>query len=357
MAGQIIECGSTPSPEQIKHMSNYNVLMQQHIASNKQIIDVPVLPHIIKQSNGAGGISASDVIKEIDSANSYYAAANIRFVICGNIRYINNDSFYVFSSTDEGALANQYDEPNVINLYFAAAVYVGSIQVGGYSHFPPGDDRIIISNSYSTNGAVLAHELGHYFSLYHAHGLFFANELVNGSNCATTGDFICDTPADPNLGGKVDAQCNYIGTQVDALGMSYSPQTNNLMSYSRKECLNFFSPQQFQRMLTCLSIDRNYLSCSTAGINTKSIDNTAHVKQYPNPFNETLSIEYTVTKNSAIKIELTNMLGEKVISITDEQMSGTYRKDLYTNQVAEGVYLLSTSIDGLYSVQKVICNH
>jgi len=360
MLGQMSECGTVASPEQITHMNNYSSFMFQSIASHKQITSVPVVPHIIRRSDGTGGITATDVLKEIDSVNFFYANAGIQFFVCGNIEFIDDDQYYTFYSYDENSLGNSYDVPNVINIYFADRVYSGSSAVCGYSHFPPGADRIMMSDMCATNGSTLAHEIGHYFSLFHTHGNGggLTSELVNGSNCSATGDEICDTPADPTLQDffNVDAQCNYTGGLSDALGAAYVPQTNNIMSYSRKQCRNLFTTQQYQRIAYSLTVDRTNLICSATGI-ASDFNAGVTVKQYPNPFDGILSVEYTLTKNSEVKIELTNMLGEKVMSITDEQVSGKYRKDLFTNQLAEGVYLLSTSIDGLHSVQKVVCNH
>lgn len=38
-----------------------------------------------------------------------------------------------------------------------------------------------------------------------------------GSNCASAGDLLCDTPADPGLSETtVDTSCQYTGTAVDA---------------------------------------------------------------------------------------------------------------------------------------------
>ncbi|MBL0071623.1 MAG: hypothetical protein IPP34_07360 [Bacteroidetes bacterium] len=35
--------------------------------------------------------------------------------------------------------------------------------------------------------------MGHFFGLYHTFETQFGSELANGSNCATTGDLVCDT--------------------------------------------------------------------------------------------------------------------------------------------------------------------
>ena len=65
---------------------------------------------------------------------------------------------------------------------------------------------------------------------------------------AIDGDRFCDTPADPNLLGKVDGQCNYTGNAVDANGQQYQPDTTNIMSYTRSTCADKFSPEQLNKM-------------------------------------------------------------------------------------------------------------
>ena len=73
-------------------------------------------------------------------------------------------------------------------------------------------------NSCAYNGSTIIHEFGHYFSLFHTHGptnSAITTELVDGSNCTTSGDELCDTPADPNLSGNV-TNCLYTGGLFDA---------------------------------------------------------------------------------------------------------------------------------------------
>ena len=56
------------------------------------------------------------------------------------------------------------------------------------------------NDRYATS--TVAHEMGHCLGLYHTHNGTGDNngtpELVNGSNSSTAGDYITDTPADPN---------------------------------------------------------------------------------------------------------------------------------------------------------------
>lgn len=72
-------------------------------------------------------------------------------------------------------------------------------------------------------------------------------ENINGSNCSTCGDYVCDTPADPCLLGKVDAFCQYIG------GGGYTPLVDNYMSYSGL-CRTDFTNGQANRVRAALAV-------------------------------------------------------------------------------------------------------
>jgi hypothetical protein len=63
-------------------------------------------------------------------------------------------------------------------------------------------------------------------------------ENIDGSNCTSCGDYICDTPADPYLLYAVDADCVYTLQSSS----QFRPDTRNIMSYS--SCKTRFSPQQ-----------------------------------------------------------------------------------------------------------------
>jgi len=136
-----------------------------------------------------------------------------------------------------------------------------------------------MNNLCATNGSTLAHEIGHYFDLYHTHqgeytfGGIWGKELVSRHpdtlNCGPRfGDELCDTPAEPTvndlrkigLTGLVDTNCVYLGTtRKDSLGYIYKPDIRNLMSYSQKICRDFISPEQITRMRTSYEVDRKYL--------------------------------------------------------------------------------------------------
>lgn len=109
----------------------------------------------------------------------------------------------------------------------------------------------------------IAHHLGHTFGLRNT---FDAStiELVDGSNCATTGDLICDTPADPFgqalteeeeemaengilQAAFINSNCEFIYEVRDPNGEFYQPDVGNIMSGYPCKC--GFTQDQFKLMV------------------------------------------------------------------------------------------------------------
>lgn len=264
---QHTECGSVPTAQQIQHIAQ---LRQQSAGLDKRpsLTDtayIPVMAHIITLNNGLGGLAVNSLIDEIAIVNVLYASSMVQFYLCDSVHFIADNDYYYFEKTvDEAGTADVHDRPNMLNIYFAGELFrVNSnndtTYLCGYAYFPPGPDRIFMSNNCSTNGSTLAHEIGHYMSLYHTHETFIDDEFVDGSNCAVSGDLFCDTPADPNLNGRVNSSCVYTGTATDGNGDAYLPDPSNIMSYSRKSCRDFFSPEQIQAVTDAFVWERQYL--------------------------------------------------------------------------------------------------
>jgi hypothetical protein len=158
--------------------------------------------------------------------------------------------------TEADALRNTYNIANRVNLYFVnnAMGYCGFSTFSWYTV-----QGIIIANGCTglpSNPSTVPHEIGHYFDLYHTHETAFGIEFVNATNCTTAGDLLCDTPADPNLSGKVDVNCLYTGGEVDPNGDPYAPDPHNLLSYSRKTCRDYTSLEQDAKQVNTLYNNR-----------------------------------------------------------------------------------------------------
>lgn len=219
---------------------------------------VPIVAHIIRRNNGTGGISISDLSASIRRVNELYRDVNLKFELC-DINYINSDMTYNSTITN----SNQFRELDILennvsrklNVYFVPKTKNadGSKKNFSWSNFPSRSAReqhIIMTNNQTRNATTFAHEIGHWFYLLHTHSTSNGKELVNGSNCETSGDLVCDTPADPKLSRQVNSSCNYApaSTSPDANGHRYRPDTRNIMSYSRADCRNVFTPGQIYRM-------------------------------------------------------------------------------------------------------------
>lgn len=117
-----------------------------------------------------------------------------------------------------------------------------------------------ISDEAWFNQSTLEHEFGHFFGLQHTFGKSPSEnttlEKPDGSNCLSEGDFICDTPADPN--GKINSRCEFIGLS-DKKMHNFNPLINNYMSYYQNACKNEFTEEQKIAMNVFANKYRNYL--------------------------------------------------------------------------------------------------
>ncbi len=219
--------------------------------------------HMVQDDSNFSTLSIENVIEEIEETNSFFKQANLQFYIHDSINFISDSELYTYEITNDEFRLRALAEPNVINVYFVETINASSTPFAAYTYLPPGPDVIFLSHlSTLFNKATLAHELGHYLGLYHTHGLsntILTNELVDGSNCSFAGDRICDTPADPNLFGKVDANCTYAGNLTDENGATFTPDTKNIMSYALDRCMEYFTKGQVNRMLEGLEVYRSYL--------------------------------------------------------------------------------------------------
>lgn len=237
-------------------------------------------------------LSKNVLNNKINEVNKFFEPTGIQFTIC-NFQYNHGfewDTISQFPPTENfNELRKKYYIPGTINMYFSKALVAddGSL-IGGMAPLPGYDtvyinppspdlrmtdttrtDWVLIATGSVRNKVsekTIAHELGHFFGLLHPHETFFGVELAEDrTNCATTGDLICDTPAEPSLLEYVNEKtCLYTGnTQspipVDATGTPYMPSVVNLMSYSPETCKTGFSQEQFVRMIRIYYHFRTYL--------------------------------------------------------------------------------------------------
>ena len=198
-------------------------------------------------------------LKALNILNEQFAPAKIKFIPNPDSLLIiaNTDDDYNFIITGAGgnveSIRQHYFIPNFLNIYMNHCILDTSNEcssVSGMSTYPWGIDLntpgITIRHSSfpgmnidldgNNSIAILPHELGHYFSLFHIEGIWmfnddFKREYVNREECGIRGDLICDTPGQPGYSlGAFDTElhggkrnCIYHG-----FGGDYNADNNNL---------------------------------------------------------------------------------------------------------------------------------
>lgn len=92
------------------------------------------------------------------------------------------------------------------------------------------------------------------------------------------------------------------------------------------------------------------------GVKDQVLDN-ANVMIYPNPANQTATISYHLSKQTDVKIELVDLLGKKVMDLTNSnQGEGDYTVQLSktANQITSGIYFVKISLGTSVTTKKLI---
>lgn len=78
------------------------------------------------------------------------------------------------------------------------------------------------------------------------------------------------------------------------------------------------------------------------------------IHNYPNPFNSSTTIKFSLNKNSRIKMDVYNMLGENIINLLDNQLEkGEYSFSVNFKDFPSGNYLVSYQTEEINNVLKL----
>ena len=221
---------------------------------------ITIRAHIIADVNGNTRITKSDVINSLIVVNGYFKNIGLQFFV-DSIDYINDYNYSLITyNKNKKELVTKHAVNNIINLFLVDTIKMGSLYSYGFTYFPIVTDSnfIFIKKSYFS-GNSLSTMLGHFFGLLSTHEILGGHELVNESNCNKSGDFICDTYADPDLFNLVVGNCKYNGQLQDSIGKYYVPSMANIMSNSSDACKCVFTPLQYRRMYYYYKKYRQYL--------------------------------------------------------------------------------------------------
>jgi len=228
--------------------------------------------HIIRRSDGSGGIS----ISELEESKSYldyaFAQHNIFFAYACDFAYIDNTIIYNYPWIHLCDLQSISSHPDGLDVF-----------IGGDDSAAGGDAGVMLSYGFVVGGTffgsvfsrshVISHEMGHCLGLWHTHhgtynesgedcnGINVTDpnqcaECMDGSNSDVCGDYVADTPADNNIGQRVSPSCMFLGADLDACTNTfYDPPVNNIMSYSTPGCMTQFTNKQGDRMRSLIVLD------------------------------------------------------------------------------------------------------
>lgn len=224
-------------------------------------VNIPIRVHIVMNIKGMAGVNQTSISGSISLANSYFKNAGLQF-FTDSADYVNdyNYSFITYNYLKK-ELLTKYSVSNRINLFLVDSIKIGSQRSYGFTYFPdmPDSNFIYLDKNYAS-GNSLATMLGHFMGLLSTHETAGGRELASEKNCASGGDFICDTYADPDLLNEVDDSCRYIGNMRDDSGKYYIPSVANIMSNSPDKCKCILTPLQYRRIYYYYRKYRQYLS-------------------------------------------------------------------------------------------------
>ena len=248
-------------------------------------ITVPVVVHVMHY-NGDGNISKAQILDGIDVLNEDFQklnsdTSNTRAIFSG-IAADTQIEFKLAQIAPDSSCTNGINRINTFETYntwndvkFVPGAYwnarnyfniwlVKSIStpgVLGFAQFPGSPNLstygfVALSNYWgrigtsinNMKGRVATHEMGHNFDLYHT----FQGSC--GSNCNSSGDFICDTPPALQRGGCTTSLNTCSNDATGGTSANSNPYTSNVVdqienfeSYNLG-CQNMFTEGQKDRM-------------------------------------------------------------------------------------------------------------
>lgn len=233
---------------------------EYNVASVYNSAHLSIMAYIIRDIDGSLNCDEADITAGINLLNEYFSKINTDFTL-RSVQVVDDYHYSTIQNeTDTRELLKKHKAERTINLYLLESIETDSVPCYGYTYYPSDtvNNTVFLDKDY-IHGNYLITLMGHFFGLLSTHDTLGGFEYVNGVNCRTSGDFICDTWADPNLFDMVDDDCIYSGTFQDGNGEFYVPTVANLMSESKDACKCIFTSQQYRRMLFCLKKYRYYL--------------------------------------------------------------------------------------------------
>lgn len=282
-------CGNTYEDQMAqidRYKANMKMAKLQPSKSRNAVTYIPIQFIIVTRNNGSGGAKMTDILEQQCLLNEQYGAFDIIFYQAAEPIVLANDVVYEnHTNTSASFTMRQRRNAQALNVWMVdnATPQNGGPDIGiTLGYYDSINDWIVIrKNQINGTNNTLAHEVGHFFGLFHPHLGWDADpydvskhgttvsatspnggitELMDGTNCEDAGDMICDTPPDYNFALNW-TNCNYTADVKDPNGVKVDPDESLIMSYFRDMCTSKFSPTQVEMMIADVnSSKRNFLT-------------------------------------------------------------------------------------------------
>ncbi len=218
-------------------------------------IYVPVSFHLVAEDDASNRISERTVLQQLCQMNKDFQQTGLQFFLNnGTFDYVDNSTVYNDPGSASRGIMDLIRDNSAVDIWIVGNTddndNSNGVTLGYYSR---SFDWVVIDKSQISGEAIgLSHELGHFFSLPHPFLGWDADpyqadkhgnpapvrapggnltEYMDGSNCETAGDRICDTPPDYNFGFTWTRDCNYRGGAKDPRGEDVDPDEYNIVGY------------------------------------------------------------------------------------------------------------------------------
>ena len=240
-------------------MKNDSILNLTNLGKTKRI---PLRIGIIQNNLIKVELDEIVVRRAIDNLNKSFEGTDFTFfiertdVIMSNL---NLEDLSANAYKPYNDFSAKYDEPDMISIYIfdhnkefcnITPTSVSCGRTGGFSYIlSERTNNLVMSRFDLSDIKVFAHEMGHFFGLYHTfEEAQYGKDDFNPDNCADIGDRICDTPPDP--GTIYEVYVNYTTCELHNLenekGLPYKPLIENYMGYYKPCYLKEYSFTQGQ---------------------------------------------------------------------------------------------------------------
>ena len=191
-------------------------------------------------------------------------------------------------------------------------------------------------------GGTATHEVGHWVGLYHTF-----QGGCGTSSCTTTGDLICDTPAEATATSGCPAGKNTCALPGD-------DPIHNYMDYSDDACYDNFTAGQDARADVLMSTYRPLIGSARLPNGTLAVQSARDLNgglvdfaARPNPFNPRTKIEFGMREAGRATVRIFDVRGRLVRTLVDRDLpAGNHSVDFDADGMASGIYLMALSIRG-----------